>query len=335
VRVFPPVTMKSLILVAVFITLSLAQNRPQVSEVFTGKVKIEVKERERTLFGDGVYIMNQPEGKGVERYVFPGHPTYDHHLLQRFDLNLTFTIGRPSNHSHCKSHKVDGTMPSVWGWVAQSDYKGRKHYHGRDFDVWEFTGGFATMWIAVDPSAPNTPVWVGRNSSHKEVNLHFQEFNTNTPDPNHFKVPHNCQQIMLKGKTSRAGCVPRSTMISRGQVWVDRNVPYNQGGTYDGYREDCSGYVSMCWETSKPGYTTFTMPQIAHEISKGELQPGDVLLDTSEHVVLFKGWADGAHSQYVAMEETKPGEGTVERQTPYPYWYNQAAFIPYRFNKVC
>lgn len=42
-------------------------------------------------------------------------------------------------------------------------------------------------------------------------------------------------------------CVARSTMIARGQSWVDKHVPYNQQGSYDGYRTDCSGFVSMCW----------------------------------------------------------------------------------------
>jgi len=42
-------------------------------------------------------------------------------------------------------------------------------------------------------------------------------------------------------------CVARSTMISRGQDWVNKHVPYSQEKTYDGYRTDCSGFVSMCW----------------------------------------------------------------------------------------
>ena len=37
-------------------------------------------------------------------------------------------------------------------------------------------------------------------------------------------------------------------MISRGQSWVDKKVPYDASGkTYDGYRMDCSGFVSMAW----------------------------------------------------------------------------------------
>jgi hypothetical protein len=331
--------MKNLLLVVVaLVTLSLAQNppRPQVSEVFSATLKVEVKERERTLHGEGVYFVNQPKGLGLERYSFQGHPTYDHHLLQRYDLNHTYFIGSPSNHSHCESHSVEGPMPAIWGWISQATYQGRKHYHDVEYDVWQYTQGYASLWIAVTPKDPNTPVWTGRNSTHREVNHHYMHWSTKTPDPDHFHVPHQCEQAQLSRRiASRSQCVARSTMISRGQVWVDNHVPYNQGGTYQGYREDCSGYVSMCWELSKPGYTTFTLPQVSHEISKGDLQSGDVLLDTSEHVVLFRGWADSGHTQYTSMEETRPGEGTVERVTPYPYWYNQAAFIPYRYNHVC
>ncbi len=42
-------------------------------------------------------------------------------------------------------------------------------------------------------------------------------------------------------------CIARSTIVARGQDWVDKHVPYNQGGSHDGYRTDCSGFVSMCW----------------------------------------------------------------------------------------
>ena len=42
-------------------------------------------------------------------------------------------------------------------------------------------------------------------------------------------------------------CQLRSNMISRGQNWVDRFISYNRSETYDGYRKDCSGFVSMCW----------------------------------------------------------------------------------------
>ena len=42
-------------------------------------------------------------------------------------------------------------------------------------------------------------------------------------------------------------CISRQTIIARGQDWVDKHVPYDQGKTHDGYRTDCSGFVSMSW----------------------------------------------------------------------------------------
>ena len=77
------------------------------------------------------------------------------------------------------------------------------------------------------------------------------------------------------------------------------------------------------------------MPGVSKRITKSELQPGDVLLYAAEHVVLFGGWADSSHTHYHAYEETRPGEGTVARVTPYPYWYSASSFLPYRFDHVC
>ena len=54
----------------------------------------------------------------------------------------------------------------------------------------------------------------------------------------------------------KVGCIARTTILSRGQDWVDKHVPYSQTGTHDGYRTDCSGFVSMCWQASKPGPST-------------------------------------------------------------------------------
>ncbi|KAL1914541.1 uncharacterized protein VTP21DRAFT_8166 [Calcarisporiella thermophila] len=132
-----------------------------------------------------------------------------------------------------------------------------------------------------------------------------------------------------------AACVARKTMIDRAEVWVKNKVPYNQNGRYQGYREDCSGYVSMAWGLAKPGRVTSTLPGVAKKISKAELLPGDILLDTRKHVVIFGGWANKQKTEYIAYEETRPGVGTVKRKTPYPYWYDKGAFVPYRYNNVC
>jgi len=177
----------------------------------------------------------------------------------------------------------------------------------------------------------------------RNITITFTSWTPSVSNSSIFNVPSQCNrqeeifEPLLNNidNTKEVGCVSRTTMLSKAQVWVNNHVPYNQGGDYQGYREDCSGYVSMAWETSKPGYTTFTLPQISHPIAKSELQPGDVLLCTSEHVVLFGGWTDSGKTHYTAYEETRPGEGTVKRETPYPYWYNTGCFHPYRYDHVC
>lgn len=56
--------------------------------------------------------------------------------------------------------------------------------------------------------------------------------------------------------------------MARGQKWVDKNVPYNQNKTYDGYRTDCSGFVSMCWGVAKPGVSTQGFGSVSTRITK-------------------------------------------------------------------
>lgn len=145
-------------------------------------------------------------------------------------------------------------------------------------------------------------------------------------------VDDSTNESLMKEKLQ---CVSRQTMISRGQNWVDKHVPYSQSKTYDGYRTDCSGFVSMCWELSKPGLTTFTMHTVAHNITKAELQPGDAMNCDSHHIVLFAGWTSSDRTHYVAMEEANTAEGTVKKVIPYPYFNGDNCFHPIRYNSVC
>lgn len=130
-------------------------------------------------------------------------------------------------------------------------------------------------------------------------------------------------------------CIARSTILARGQVWVDNHVPYNQQGTYDGYRTDCSGYVSMCWGLARPGLSTYTMHTVASNINKGDLAPGDALNCDTTHIVLFAGWVDAAQTKYIGMQETNPSTGTVKGPIPYPYFGGDGCFHPIRYNDVC
>lgn len=91
---------------------------------------------------------------------------------------------------------------------------------------------------------------------------------------------------------------------------------------------DCSGFVSMAWETGH--YSTSTIPDVASPIEWDELQRGDVIDDPGSHVVLFThvsedGWpvfweASGSASK-VRLNSTG-GYGAV------------GDYLPYRFDEI-
>lgn len=151
-----------------------------------------------------------------------------------------------------------------------------------------------------------------------------------TPETFDFSKPS-----LKKEETENLQCIARSTIIARGQSWVDKHVPYSQSKTYDGYRTDCSGFVSMAWQLSKPGLTTSTMRSVAGNIGKDQLQPGDAINCDSKHIVLFAGWTNSSKTHYIAMEEANSATGTVKRVTPYPYWGGDSCYHPIRYNSVC
>lgn len=144
------------------------------------------------------------------------------------------------------------------------------------------------------------------------------------------------------GAPGRPGVVKRidrTTIINRAKLWLDAEVPYSMS-TYwsDGYRQDCSGYVSMAWNLGSNEWTG-SLDKFATKITKDDLLPGDMLLfhnpadpNNGSHVVLFGGWVDETRTHYVAYEQTRPT--TRKLATPYGYWANAAKYVPYRFNGV-
>ncbi|WP_033214393.1 peptidoglycan-binding protein [Kitasatospora phosalacinea] len=128
----------------------------------------------------------------------------------------------------------------------------------------------------------------------------------------------------------------RAEIMRRAQTWVDQKVPYSMSKYWsDGYRQDCSGFVSMAWGLGS-SQTTWTLPDFADRISKDDLQPGDALVynnpkdpEGGSHTVLFGGWVDAARTTYTALEQTRPG--TTKRSTPYAYWSNASGYLPYRY----
>lgn len=101
----------------------------------------------------------------------------------------------------------------------------------------------------------------------------------------------------------------RRTAIERGFGWLDAHVPYSQSASRAGYRTDCSGFVSMCWQLGT-SYTTADFSTGGGQSGPiggySKLLPGDALVHRSNgsgHMVLFLGWNDSAHSAACVLEQ--------------------------------
>ncbi|MFJ9863246.1 peptidoglycan-binding protein [Streptomyces sp. NPDC101165] len=131
----------------------------------------------------------------------------------------------------------------------------------------------------------------------------------------------------------------RTKIINRAKLWVAAKVPYSMDDYWsDGYRQDCSGYVSMAWGLGTNEWTG-SLDQFGEKITKEELQPGDMLLfhnpdnpEKGSHVVLFGGWTDHTHTNYLVYEQTPPHARS--QPTPYPYWTHADKYVPYRYKGV-
>jgi hypothetical protein len=120
------------------------------------------------------------------------------------------------------------------------------------------------------------------------------------------------------------------TMINRARTWLTADnggpVPYSMERTWkDGYRQDCSGYVSMALGLGQPGLNTVGLAdsRVTTRLSSvSQLKKGDLLIDYSttdgdfRHVVIFEKWADTSHSAYWAYEQ-RGTYGTTHRQLRY------------------
>ncbi|MEV5608457.1 peptidoglycan-binding protein [Streptomyces sp. NPDC052225] len=131
----------------------------------------------------------------------------------------------------------------------------------------------------------------------------------------------------------------RAAIINRAKTWVAAKVPYDMDKYWkDGYRQDCSGFVSMAWDL--PGNEwTGSLATYGTRITKAQLQPGDILLfhnpadpEKGSHVTIFGGWTDYTRTYYIAYEQTRPG--TRKQATPYAYWKNSDRYLAYRYKGV-
>lgn len=131
----------------------------------------------------------------------------------------------------------------------------------------------------------------------------------------------------------------RAEIINRAKRWVSAQVPYSMERYWsDGYRQDCSGYISMAWNLRGNEWTG-SLDRFGEKIALSELQAGDILLfhnpaspTKGSHVTIFGGWTDYTHTSYIAYEQTKPR--TRRQATPLSYWTNSDRYVAYRYKGV-
>ncbi|MEV6260279.1 peptidoglycan-binding protein [Streptomyces sp. NPDC051784] len=131
----------------------------------------------------------------------------------------------------------------------------------------------------------------------------------------------------------------RTAIIDRAKKWVTAKVPYDMTAYWsDGYRQDCSGYVSMAWNLGTNEWTG-SLAGFGTKIARADLQPGDILLfhnpadpAVGSHVTIFGGWADGTHTHYLAYELTDPK--ARKATTPMAYWSNSSKYVAYRYKGI-
>ena len=111
--------------------------------------------------------------------------------------------------------------------------------------------------------------------------------------------------LLFSASVSSAGAITRSEVLKRATSWVKRRVPYSQRGYFQGYRRDCSGFVSMAWKLNT-SYSSRTISAKARRISISSLRPGDAVLRPG-HVAIFGGWKNKSRREYIAIEQTTWG----------------------------
>ncbi|WP_162824123.1 peptidoglycan-binding protein [Peterkaempfera bronchialis] len=130
----------------------------------------------------------------------------------------------------------------------------------------------------------------------------------------------------------------RAEIVSRAARWLNSRVPYSRSHFRDGYRTDCSGFISMAWGLDGSAWTG-NLTDFAVPIAKDDLAAGDILLfhnpadpERGSHVVLFDHWADRSHTSYVGYEQSRPH--TLRRTIPYGYFTHGTEYRAYRYRNL-
>jgi hypothetical protein len=139
--------------------------------------------------------------------------------------------------------------------------------------------------------------------------------------------------------------VTRSEAIDRAKTWMTAwnggPVPYSMTAKYQGWRQDCSGYVSMAWNLPQgsgggPNTVALLNDGWVRPINWDDLMPGDAIgflgdgsAGAAGHVMLFERWDDAQRTTYWVYEQA--GDGGTKHRT-HARSYN--GYKPYRYKDI-
>lgn len=116
-----------------------------------------------------------------------------------------------------------------------------------------------------------------------------------------FTLPQQASATPRRAKT-----ITRSEVMKRARTWVKHRVPYSQRSYHQGYRQDCSGFVSMAWRTGR-SYSSRTIDDVSYRVPRRKAKVGDAVL-TPGHVAIFGGWKNKKARTYYAYEARSWGK---------------------------
>jgi hypothetical protein len=134
--------------------------------------------------------------------------------------------------------------------------------------------------------------------------------------------------------------ITRSEIIARAETWLHPPVPYSQDVSKNGYRTDCSGYVSMAWKTVG-NFWTGNLANVGVPIAFNDLRPGDMLLFhnpanpvNGSHVVIFHQWNGVVGGDFYMYEQSPSFTKYRTWSSADPNKYRLQNYKPYRYINI-
>mmetsp|Transcript_10664 Transcript_10664/g.19561 ORF Transcript_10664/g.19561 Transcript_10664/m.19561 type:complete len:254 (+) Transcript_10664:80-841(+) len=159
-------------------------------------------------------------------------------------------------------------------------------------------------------------------------------------------------------------CPRRQSVLKRSKIWLDDNVTYEFKHFHEGYRTQCSGFVSWAWGIPNPDphdtprCYNLEKRGLAKVIGKDDMRPGDAMVcnvrkyplkgadkpnrkrgeQAGGHCLIFEQWVNEAKTSYIGWELCSDAtcKGMTRRIIPYPYYYKKSCWEPMRhLNITC